>query len=103
MAKKALYDITMKKDNSKVQVEGETYYDKWGIHKREDKMFTLTHLDSGMLVCSSERKKDLVELLQDPEFKEGCWSKGVMPKSSDVNRLSKVIGKFYTKKNEKKC
>lgn len=97
MAKKANYSIIMAKDNSKVEVQGEMI-GFWGIHKREDKLYALTHLDTGMLVCSAEKKKCLVALLEDPEFKEECWGPGKMPSRKDVDRLSKVIGEFYSKK-----
>lgn len=100
MAKKANYDITMKKDNSKVEVKGEIH-GHWGIHKREDGYFALTHLASGTLVCSAQKKKDLVELLEDEEFKNDCWGSDTpanVPTQADVNRLSKTIGQFYTKK-----
>lgn len=97
MAKRANYSLTMNEGYAQKEVKGEIY-GSFGIHKREDGYFALTHIDSGMLVCSAQKKKELVELLDDPEFKEECWKDSTKIEPKDVNRLSKIIGQFYSKK-----
>lgn len=94
MAKKANYDLTMN-EGLKMSVTGETYYNgNFGIHKREDGYYILTHIPSGLRVVSAKKKKSIVKLLEDPEFALPCWESPTPAKQS-VNFLSKVISRFY--------
>lgn len=93
MAKKQNYELNMK-DGSSKYVEGEVY-GNFGVHKREDKMFTITHIPSGCLVVSDDKKKNLVRLLQHEIFQEEVW-KNAIPSPQDVSRLSLVVSKFYS-------
>lgn len=104
MAKKAIYALSME-NGTKPEVKGEVLPSRpsFGIHKREDKMFVITHIPSGMHVVSADKKKQLVELLDNEEFAMPCWAKSAEISVTDVNRLSKIIGEFYSKKQVKKC
>lgn len=96
MVQKAEYELNMNPSEHPLKAKGEIY-GNFGIDKRDTGYFVLTHVPSGMLVCSASRKKDLVGLLDDDEFGKDCWTS---PSKADINRLSKVIGKFYTKKSK---
>lgn len=69
MAKTGTYRIT-RDDGVDQEVKGELVGEWWGIHKRDDSMYVLTHLPSGMLIWSSRKKTNLKMLLQEPEFFE---------------------------------
>lgn len=95
MAKKQSYELNMKNGERKF-VEGEVY-GNFGIHKREDKMYTLTHIPSGCLVVSDSKKKELVKLLKDEEFSQ-VWWESPMPDFANITQLKIIISKFYSKK-----
>lgn len=67
----------------------------WGIHKRDDGMFVLTHIPTGYLVTSSYKKRSLMQLTNLPEFSAGCWQMGGNPNAEDVERLRKTISHFF--------
>lgn len=56
------------KDGLKMEVEGAIMTDQWGIDKRENGQYVLTHLPSGKLVWSSKKQTFLKLLIQEPEF-----------------------------------
>lgn len=94
MAKKANYELNMGM-KGKQTVTGEVY-GNFGIHKRDDGWFAITHIPSGMLVVSDQKKKKLVELIADhDEFREEAWEKE-NPGMKAVSDLALVIRKFYS-------
>lgn len=96
MAKKANYEVSMK-DKGMVPVSGEVY-GNFAIRKRDDKMFVLDHVPSGYLVCSAGKKKELVDLLQNPVFGEDVWASSKDVPEEEVAKLRCVIADFYSKK-----
>lgn len=115
MAKKQNYKLAMRTGEEK-EVKGEVY-GNFGVHKRDDGLFVLTHLPSGCHVVSAEKKKELIKLLKDEaeEFETTCWE-SPRPDTSNVNRLSRIISRYYSgyydeekkvvkksKKSAKKC
>lgn len=70
MAKTGKYRIKMNiGETADMEVTGTIVGEWWGIHKREDRSgYSLTHLPSGMMVWSSQKKTTLLQLLQEPEF-----------------------------------
>ena len=50
------------------EVEGYVFNDMWGIDKREQGYFVLTHIPSGCLADSAGTMKYLKMMVQEPEF-----------------------------------
>lgn len=95
MAKVGKYRIHMD-DGTEKEVSGQIYGEWWGIHKREDKMYALTHLPTGYRVWSSRKKTTLVMLIQEPEFCE-------LPDHEDPvwrARVAKAIQRFCEKNTD---
>lgn len=65
------------------------------MHRREDDMFVLTHIPTGFRVTSTYKKRNLIKLLNHPEFAAGCWREDGNPTPDDVKRLSGVVKWFY--------
>lgn len=71
--KKTKYPILMLNDDighTTMEVDGYVFDGKWGIDKRGDGRYYLTHLGSGMMVHSSKKMATLKLLLQEPRFFE---------------------------------
>lgn len=74
--KKQQYEID--KNGMKVVVEGYVFNKIWGVDKRDQQHYVLTHIPTGYLVESAKTLKFLKELLADPVFaKEELDVKGV--------------------------
>lgn len=95
MVKKQVYKLDMVNGEEK-EVKGEVY-GSFGIHKREDGMFVLTHLPSGCRVVSANKKKELVSLVEDEEFSQPCWELD-RPDKESISRLSSIISEYYGSK-----
>lgn len=94
MARNAKY--TIQTNNGNKEVNGTVVGEWWGVHKRDDKTYALTHLPSGMLVWSSRKKTTLQMLLQEPEFFE-------TPDHQDpewVKKISLTIKRFCDKNTD---
>lgn len=77
------------KEGEKVEVEGYVSHDgKWGIDKRDNQYYVLTHIKTGYLVWSSKTLSFLKKLLQEPEFFEDQLTAG---------ELGQVIKRFCQK------
>lgn len=92
MSKKQRYNISMRDGSTRI-VNGATIGFGYGIHKREDNMYVLTHLASGKKVASSSRLKTLALLANEPEF--------FLPLDVEsmemVNTLAKAVQRFFNK------
>lgn len=67
MAKSLSFNISMK-NGTKVEVKGLVIDGKWGIDKREDKFFYLTHIPTGALITNAKTQKALKELVSRPDM-----------------------------------
>lgn len=81
------------KGGKKVEVEGEQATPYYGIHRREDKMYALTHIASGYLVASTRLKKELQLLASDPAFFDPLDPTN----KNDVYRVACAVQQFVRK------
>lgn len=95
MAKNGKYKIR-KDDGMFEEVSGVLVGEWWGIHKREDKMFVLTHIPSGLRVWSSRKKTTLQLLLQEPEF----FDQPDVESLAWRNKIAKTIQRFCDKNTD---
>lgn len=87
MAKTSTFKIKMK-DGSEQEVSGLVIDGRWGIDKREDKFFYLTHVPSGALVTNARTQKALKELVSRPD----------MVDEEDAGKIAKAVGRFWNER-----
>ena len=90
MAKSCVFSISMK-DGTKKDVSGIVIDGVWGIDKREDKSFYLTHIPTGALVTNASTQKALKELVSRPD----------MIDETSVDKIAKAVGDFWNSRRWK--
>lgn len=90
MAKTSNFKIKMK-DGTEQEVSGLVIDGMWGIDKRDDKFFYLTHVPTGALVTNARTQKALKELVSRPD----------MVDETDISKIAKAVGDFWNSREWK--
>lgn len=89
--KKTKYKIR-KDDGTWPEVEGYVFNEQWGIDKRANGRYVLTHIPTGCFVDSSRTLKFLKLMVQEPEFFDEV-------DKTTIKSLSKAISRFRNSNN----